>query len=210
MKRAVILSVLLVILLAGCMERIMSSEQKKSIESPVLISRQSWKAQPPVLDRMKEQKVSAITIHHAGVKNKPDSDNYAYMRNLQRFSQKDRPWGDIPYHFVIDEHGKIFEARDLQYQGDSNTNYDLSGHLQICVKGNFEIEVPSDKVFDCLVDLTAYMAEKYQVEETRIKTHKDYVQTACPGKNLYARFSSREFYEKVEKRRIKYHKTMEK
>ena len=68
------------------------------------------------------------------------------MRNLQRFSQKRErlasgkmkvAWADVPYHFVINAAGQIAQGRDINFAGDTNTNYNPKNHIQIVLQGNF-------------------------------------------------------------------------
>ena len=74
------------------------------------------------------------------------------MVSLQRFSQtasrldtgKLKPvWFDIPYHFYIAVDGKIADGRSIKFVGDTNTDYNPTGHALVVLEGNFENEEPS-------------------------------------------------------------------
>jgi hypothetical protein len=115
------------------------------------------------------------------------------MQNLQNFSQSEsrlasgklKPvWFDVPYHFYIAFDGKIAEGREIKFVGDTNTEYDPTGHALIVLEGNFETEQPSNNQQKALEELVAWSAFKYQVPTADIKAHNDFAQTACPGKNL--------------------------
>lgn len=82
--------------------------------------------------------ISYITIHHGGELYDEDKDTYQYLKNLQSCSRSARKWMDLPYHYIIDRKGKIFEGRPLDYRGDTNTSYDPTGHALILLLGNFE------------------------------------------------------------------------
>ncbi len=66
------------------------------------------------------------------------------------------------------------------------TNYDPTGHVLICLMGNYEnIEVAPEQM-EALIDFCSYMAKTYGLSPDDIQGHKDYSdQTVCPGKNLY-------------------------
>ncbi len=86
---------------------------------------------------------------------------------------------------MIDLKGKIYEARPIEYPGDTNTDYDVRSHALICVMGNYEHQILSETQFEQLAFLTANLADKYEVSAEDIKSHKDYTETLCPGKDLY-------------------------
>src|SRR5690606_7039380 len=136
---------------------------------------------------------SKITIHHGGEDFATDKNVVNYLRNLQSWSRREKKWADVPYHYLIAPDGSIYEGRPDSLAGDTNTTYDPAGHLLICALGNFEkIEIP-DVQYQSLIKLTAYFAQKYQIGAESIKTHKDYAETACPGKNLYQFFEDGSF-----------------
>jgi len=121
-----------------------------------------------------------------------------YLRNLQTWSRRDKHWIDIPYHYIIDLEGKVYEGRSIKYAGDTNTEYNPTGHALIEVVGNFEEVMPNDKQIDAVVNTMTWLAEKYNVPADSIRAHKDYSkQTVCPGKNLYKYIENGYFRNKV-------------
>ena len=115
------------------------------------------------------------------------------MRKLQIYSQqsaaldngKTKPaWADVSYHYVIYSDGQIWEGRETQFAGDTNTDYDPKGHVLICLDGNFEVETPSAEQLSFLKKLLHNLSQRYQIPNSEIKTHQDYAETLCPGKNL--------------------------
>jgi hypothetical protein len=129
--------------------------------------------------------IQFITIHHEGVDHEQKMDAKAYLRQFQQWCRQEKKWIDIPYHFMIDSAGIIYECRPIELPGDTNTDYDVRGHAQICLFGNFETIYPTNEQIEALAGLSACLANLYQVPLDRIKGHKDYTATACPGKNLY-------------------------
>lgn len=162
-----------------------------------VISRAEWGWQP--LQRvLPEHQINKITIHHGGEEFPEDKDMVEYLRHLQSWSRTDKNWIDIPYHFMIDLKGNIYEARPINYPGDTNTDYDVTGHALICVVGNYEVQTIKEVQLKALAKLVAFLKQKYHVNDKDIKSHKDYTnQTVCPGKDLYKYLENGQLLEMV-------------
>lgn len=174
-------------------------------DSPTIISRKDWQAKEPI-GQGKEHQISFITIHHTATLQKKDVSIEKKMQNLQSFSQSEsrlasgklKPvWFDIPYHYYIAVDGKIAEGREIKFVGDTNTEYDPTGHALIVLEGNFEMEQVSDEQQKSLEKIIIWLAEKYKISADKIKGHDNFAKTACPGKNLKDLLPS--LREKVEK-----------
>jgi hypothetical protein len=162
--------------------------------APVIITRQAWGAKQ-ALPGMNPQNVAGIILHNTGVRKNHDISLERKMRGLQNFSQNPgevspghmKPsWPDVPYHFYVDSAGRIAEGRDTNFAGDTNTNYDTSGFIQIVVEGDFENEVPSTQQISALRDLLAWVLRSRGLTVESITVHKDHAPTDCPGRNLMA------------------------
>lgn len=160
---------------------------------PAVVVRSEWGALP-VGPGAKPHEIRLITIHHGGVAANPTRPLEDKLRGLQAFSQREdklasgktKPaWPDIPYHYYIAIDGRIGEGRPTEYAGDTNTEYDPTGHLLIMVEGNFEEELPTKEALVSLKNLTLWCAWNWKVPSVLIQGHRDYSrQTSCPGKNL--------------------------
>ena len=159
---------------------------------PQILSRQVWKANDAI-GKMQSHTIQHITVHHTASPQKSGVALEKKMQSLQRFSQSEsrlasgkiKPaWGDVPYHFYIAANGQIAEGREIEYVGDTNTDYDPRGHALIVLEGNFENEQPSTKQLESLRELVAWLSAKYEIPVAEIKGHNDYASTACPGVNL--------------------------
>ena len=127
-----------------------------------------------------------ITLHHGGVAFLRDKDPKQYLRNLQSWSRGTRLWADIPYHYLIDLDGNVYQGRDVNYAGDTNTEYDPSGHALIVVLGNFEEVDPNVAQLDAVTATMTMLATRFNIAPDKIAGHKDVsAQTVCPGKALY-------------------------
>jgi uncharacterized protein YbbC (DUF1343 family) len=163
-----------------------------------VIARAEWGWQP-LTKSLPEQTISKITIHHGGEFFAKDKDVIQYLRDLQSWSRSEKKWIDIPYHFMIDLKGNIYEARPINFPGDTNTDYDVRGHALICVVGNYEVQTIKQVQLKSLAKLVAFLKQKYHVQLKDIKGHKDYTnQTVCPGKDLYKYLADGSFLKMVE------------
>ena len=160
-----------------------------------MITRKEWNAEPPKMAQMHRHIPRYITIHHTGTNQNFERSTEEKLRALQKFSWTEgtlgdgvtpkKPWGDVPYHFYIAVDGSVAEGRELQYQGDSNTDYNLEGHALVVVEGNFNKEKINDKQLENLEKLVLALAEKYKVPAEAVSGHKDQAETTCPGTDLY-------------------------
>lgn len=173
------------------------------IGRPPMLERAEWKANPPVLP-MKTHERKYITIHHGGVPAKPDIPTATKIKNLQTWSQREdklasgktKPqWPDVPYHYWIGYDGVIAVARDDGFVGDTNTEYDPTGHVLICVEGDFEQTEPTPAQIESVKKLALWLAVQYKIPTAQIQSHRDYSkQTTCPGKNLTSQMDEIRWY----------------
>ncbi len=159
-----------------------------------LLAREDWGAVAP-LKGLVDHLPKAVLIHHTAVLSRPQKKLAAKMKSLQVFSQskekldsgKIKPaWPDVPYHFVIDSFGVTAEGRDPLKKGDTNTDYDPSGYLQIALEGDFTREFAGKAQLDATVELVHFLIDKYMLPKGAVYTHNEKASTACPGENLVA------------------------
>lgn len=148
------------------------------------------------------QRITSITLHHEGSPEplRPSDDPVAKLRGLQEWGARDRNWWDVPYHFLIDLDGRIYEARDWHYMGETNTTYDPSGHLLISVLGNYNRQEPTPAQLNAIANLMAWAVQKFNVPLDSIRGHYQYAETNCPGKNLRKYLEDGTFRRMVEAR----------
>lgn len=148
------------------------------------------------------QKITSITLHHEGSPKPllPGDDPVQQLRNLQSWGERDRNWWDVPYHYLIDLDGNVYEGRDWHYMGETNTTYDPSGHLLITVIGNYNLQEPTPAELDAIADIMAWAVKEFDVPLDSIKGHYQYAETGCPGKNLRKYLEDGTFRRMVEAR----------
>lgn len=158
-----------------------------------ILSRAGWGAQPPV-GEMKRHTPTRITIHHTAVRQNPGRALADKLQALQKFSQgagtlgdgrPKLPWPDVPYHYYIAADGEVAEGREVQFVGDTNTEYDPTGHALVVLEGNFEIEQPTEAQLASLRKMITWLASRFRVPAKSISGHKDFASTLCPGKYLH-------------------------
>jgi N-acetyl-anhydromuramyl-L-alanine amidase AmpD len=90
----------------------------------------------------------------------------------------------VPYHYLIDLDGNIYEGRDWRYTGETNTTYDPAGHFLISVIGNYELQQPAPAQVEAIVALMTWAVDRFDVPLDRVGGHYDYAGTTCPGQHL--------------------------
>lgn len=138
--------------------------------------------------------VKMIVVHHTAQTLRDDPRSpLERMRALYVYHAKTLGWGDIGYHYVIDEDGAIYEGR----AGGDNV---IGGHaycanvgtLGVALMGNFETEEPSQIQVLSLQWLLKNLTDRYGLDPQHtikfhgdskevIVGHRDVVSTACPG-----------------------------
>ncbi|RYE55007.1 MAG: hypothetical protein EOP48_11105 [Sphingobacteriales bacterium] len=134
-----------------------------------------------------------ITVHHEGGKVLTVSDDARQrLKNIQTWGMgPDRKWADVPYHLLIGPDGTVYEGRDPLTVGETNTEYDPTGHLLICFLGNYQEQKLNGKLLTVLINLLKDSCRKYGIQPTEISTHRDHSkQTTCPGEDIYSYFKS--------------------
>lgn len=131
-------------------------------------------------------RITHVTLHHTGSPEplRPDEDPREKLRGLQSWGARDRNWWDVPYHYLIDLDGRIYEGRDWRFMGETNTTYDPEGHFLISVIGNYERQEATPAQVEAIANLMAWAIARFDVPLERIGGHYNYAQTGCPGKQL--------------------------
>lgn len=176
------------------------ADTKPAVEKPEIVTAEQWGSDPlPIPDERKHEP-KFITLHHAGVDWKAGSDPYEKVRNLQAWGKKTvedggKDWPDLPYHFLISPDGTIFEGRPVEYEPETNTSYDVHGHIGIQLYGNFMTQRVSPQQVESAVRLTAWLSQEYGVEDALIRGHRDVAEgTSCPGDDFHRYIEDQQFH----------------
>src|SRR5262245_22558044 len=131
-------------------------------------------------------RITHITLHHTGDAQPllPGDDAVRRLRGLQSWGARDRSWWDVPYHFLLDLKGTIYEGRDYHFMGETNTSYNPSGHFLVSVIGNYERQEPTQAQLESIADLMAWAFKEFDLPLDRLGGHYNYASTTCPGQHL--------------------------
>lgn len=154
------------------------------VPSPQIVTRALWGARPP-RDPYTDHTPEQITVHHSSQPTQANFQGASSIRGIQAFHQgPERGWSDIGYHFLVAPDGKIYEGRPATVVGaHSPAN---TGKIGCCLIGDFQHnETLTAAQRASLVNLLAYLAGKYKIATSKIKGHRDFQGTDCPGQHVY-------------------------
>ena len=177
-----------------------------NIIPPNLITRADWNAEgfrgtPSVLAN---PDFRYMTFHHAaGYSAETLEEGIAQVYAIQDLHQNVRGWSDIGYQFVIDRGGRLYQGRPFLDGSTSLAQVPVlamgahvgganSGNIGVSILGCYhppagthcEQEL-TPAALDTYTTLFAFLSERYGIEPTLIRGHRDFSSTACPGNNNY-------------------------
>jgi hypothetical protein len=183
--------------------RFQAREAADAGKTPValdVLSRESWRANPPTSAYVRHR-IERLTVHHQGVRFTDSRRAPARLGTMQQFHQSaEKGFNDIAYHFVVDPDGNVYQGRPVWAGGETETDYDPSGHLLVCLLGDFETQSPKPPQLDALVSVLAWAADTFEVSPKTIEGHRDHAHTTCPGKHLHALITDGTIEKRVEER----------
>lgn len=157
-----------------------------------IIGAQQWGSEPPPQAAYRSREhgvITGLTVHHQGETWQTGADVAAYLRRLQQWSRRERAWVDVPYHYIVSPEGQVYAGRGLQWAGDSNTDYDTAGQVQVMLLGNFEHQQPSAAQLQATAQLLGQLMAVYGLAPQHIVGHRHHSnQTVCPGAHLMSVF----------------------
>lgn len=149
-----------------------------------IIARSRWARGAPIPSKLLPMGyVEKITVHHEGWTPVYFSDFASTAERLEKIRRthvERLGAGDIGYHYVIDRAGRIWQGRDLQYQGAHVRSHNPHNIGIMCL-GNFEVQQPSDAQLAALQRLLQKLSREYRVPVRAVFTHRELNRTECPG-----------------------------
>ncbi|PIE24419.1 MAG: hypothetical protein CSA62_03845 [Planctomycetota bacterium] len=167
-----------------------------------ILPRTSWNCSPAKPERMTAMgRPRRLTIHHTAIFG-PDSAlaSRKQIRAIQHEHQAREGWGDIGYHFLIDRGGRIYQGRQLRYQGaHAGDHLSNQQNIGICLLGNYHNrrvaaarpQRPTRAQLQSLLSLLRSLRSQYSIPVSGILTHREVHPkgpgaTECPGDTLQA------------------------
>lgn len=157
--------------------------------------------------------VKLLVVHHTAQNVTGDQrPALERVRALYAYHANSRGWGDIGYHYLIDEAGQIYEGRVGGRGVIGGHAYCWNtGTISIVLLGNFDIEQPPQMQMQNLQWLLSDLAETYGLDlgsSVRmhgknlpvIVGHRDLLSTDCPG--YYVRETLAQVRENVWKKNL--------
>jgi hypothetical protein len=155
-----------------------------------IVSRAQWGARAPRLDKLDALKGdwSRITVHHSAETSTDPAggsfeDSAQTLRLIQKFHMEDpeHKWGDIGYHFLIDSAGRIFEGRELKWQGAHASGDNNFQNVGVCLLGDLDRRAPTPAALKSLETLLDDLRTKHKIPASRVYPHDHFKVTDCPG-----------------------------
>lgn len=152
-----------------------------------LVPRTDWTRTEPVYRRLRPaQTFTRLTVHHSGaaVTRSPRVEDIVAALNGVMTSHRDRHYGDIGYHFVVDYAGRVWEGRKLAYEGAHvlNENHE---NLAVMLLGNYETQQPCIRQLTTLGELVKLLRDRFDISPEAVFGHRDLGASVCPGRSLY-------------------------
>ena len=153
------------------------------------IARSNWAKGNPVRLRIKAMTpINRITVHHEGstpVFFNDERSTAARLEMIRRYHTNERHWADIGYHYIIDRAGRLWQGRDLRYQGAHVKNHNPC-NIGVMVLGNFNKQRPTRQQTQMLHRTLNQLMRTFRVPKQQIFTHQELGPTTCPGTSLQA------------------------
>jgi len=151
-------------------------------------NRSAWS--PAAADRGNLEPMGAprrVTIHHSAMyfRDTRPSVCAAQIQRIQKEHMGNRGYGDIGYHFLIDPAGRIWQGRDMRWQGAHASGINNRQNIGVCVLGNFLRgrggQGPNGAQLQAMQTLVAQLMQQYGFGPTDVHCHSDFKATECPG-----------------------------
>ncbi len=151
------------------------------------LARSQWASAGPNKSKVNAMNgITKITVHHEGSKTVDFTDTAttkARIESIRSTHVRDRGWGDIGYHYIVDRAGRVWEGRPIAYQG-AHVSENNENNVGILVLGNFAKQAPTQAQLDALFKTTADLKRVYRVKTAMVRSHQEIKATECPGSNL--------------------------
>jgi hypothetical protein len=170
-------------------EGVASATFALSVGGVAVNARSAWGARAPRC--ASNHTPNRITIHHTVTPTSDSMSPQARLRQIQSFHQNVRGWCDIGYQYLVSRDGRLWEGRGARRLGTHVANNN-TGNVGISVMGTHTTTPATDTQLTQIARLVRGLASTYGIAITssKIKGHRDYGGTECPGGALYAKLGT--------------------
>jgi hypothetical protein len=170
-----------------------------AVPEPRIYSTSEWGARAPEPLTVLNYQPSYIVVHHTATSNGTATTQaaaFSLARSIQNYHMDNNGWSDTGQQFTVSRGGYAMEGRHQSlsrlrggssfmrgaHVGAGNVNAESIG---IENEGLYTSVSPPNALYNKLVDLCAYICDKYTIPSSQIFGHRDFMATACPGNVLY-------------------------
>ncbi|MAH03513.1 hypothetical protein CMI39_01860 [Candidatus Pacearchaeota archaeon] len=127
------------------------------------------------------EQVEHIIIHHT----ERNNDFPFFVRLRHKYL---RGWENIGYHYLIGnarpftKDGKLYSGRPENFEGAHTLRYNRNS-LGVCLIGNFDKVIPSEKQFETLFSLLEQKTKQYNIPIKNVRGYNEFpnIEKSCPG-----------------------------
>jgi hypothetical protein len=183
------------------------------VPQPSVITRAQWGADESLRgpDPQQFAPIRRLALHHTAGDEGPDPA--ATVRAIYAYHTQSNGWNDIGYNFLVDSYGRIYEGRYARdyLPGEiptgetrdglgvigAHTSGNNTGTVGVALLGDFSTTGrPTAAAIAAAERIFAWKADRHDIdvlgttqwttgEKSTLIGHRDAVNTACPGQNLY-------------------------
>jgi hypothetical protein len=149
----------------------------------------SWFPEDGDMDRI--GRITRITVHHEGNRPFTATSIAECKARIVNVLNGERGMGhrDIAYHYVIDPAGRVWEGRNIRWEG-RHTRRNHSNNLGVVCLGNFEEQSVPPAQLAALERLLRDLQKRHKIARKQIFTHQELSPSLCPGKDLQRRMGA--------------------
>ncbi|GFS90433.1 peptidoglycan-recognition protein 1 [Trichonephila clavipes] len=128
-------------------------EEHATCDDVEIVSREEWRARPPVRFRAMKLPLNHVIIQHTATtfcKTKPQC--IRDIQFIQDYHLDYKGWGDIAYNFLIGGDGRVYEGVGWKNQGSHSINFN-SVSLGIAFIGDYTNVAPGQKSLNSTLNL---------------------------------------------------------
>ena len=196
-----------VLLLVSCVGRMAIPFSKGKSPRPKIIPRPTWVGSMPS-GSYRTQSPWLISVLDTPTGYDP-ADEAGYLDRLVKEYMTDEGIGDVPVHYIINQHGRILAGRPVNGMGQlvygdqffrsevpkDHHNYgktiNTASHILVLVLGDYETGPMPEKQETAMVDLIRYLIAEHRIPIVNVSGLRAYLpDCANPGKYLNEHLAS--------------------
>lgn len=131
---------------------------------------------------------SYIIVHHTAISYDKNVDQFYatnnYHRDVKRFPRSALGFY-VGYHYEIAKDGTLHKAREDNEPGAHTSQQSMNfKSIGICLDGDFDKELPSDKQIETLKALLSDKMQAFKIEADHVVPHRRFAPKTCWGSKL--------------------------